>query len=825
MEGRDSSPSPAEEESLSATAALAKEAAVLFQSRRFSECVDVLKQLLQKKENDPKVLHNIAVSEYFSESSSDPIGPKKLLGILEKTKEKCEELARASKEKGDGGAGGNVRGSSILLNQISASSGGLIAYGDESDTTIPNLNTALVLYHLHEYPSALAIVEKLYEMIDGIDETTALNVCFLLLDIAFTIQDAKRAADVIQYLEKSFGISTITNQTDNGTLGQPQPANPPKPPVKSISAPSDNSSADPTALQNASSMDDPAIHGRNANDEEYENLFSSLDSDRLFLTERFSKTPTDLASIATHADLKVKLQLFKVRLLLLTRNLKVAKRELKLAMNMARGRDSSTELLLKSQLEYARGNHRKAVKLLSLPPGNRTDPATAAMFYNNLGCILHQQGSHQTASMLFYKALKESSVLHSKPLKLNLFSQDKSCLISYNMGLQHLIFGKPLMAARCFREAIPFLSNRPLFWLRFAECGLLALEMGLLPESSHVKEAITVKVAGSGRLRKLVVNGCEGLKLEEIDGLQLISLPRAREYLVNAMLLIQVSESDAMFVGTPDDAASDQSQTRASGQKTTTSGSTDSKAPTPTSGSGQAGSVNGVMSGGSSMNATLLSSVVSYAKICEKENLKIKQAVFADLSYVDLCLKNPLRALKFARLLIQLPECSRKYLFLGHVYAAEALCLLNRLKEAAELLSIFIEGENSVILPFNEEDEPDSWILDREKEREGDGDESVIDAVVTKQMSESKRILAPVLKPEEARAMLFVNLSVVAAMQGNVEQAATFVKQAFSTLPENPRVVLASVYIDLLKGNTEDALTKLRQCRNVRFQSTVCATD
>jgi CCR4-NOT transcription complex subunit 10 len=55
MEGRDSSPSPGDEESLSATAALAKEAAVLFQNRRFSECIDVLKQLLQKKEDDPKV--------------------------------------------------------------------------------------------------------------------------------------------------------------------------------------------------------------------------------------------------------------------------------------------------------------------------------------------------------------------------------------------------------------------------------------------------------------------------------------------------------------------------------------------------------------------------------------------------------------------------------------------------------------------------------------------------------------------------------------------------------------------------------------------------
>jgi hypothetical protein len=63
--------------------------------------------------------------------------------------EKCDELARASKEKGDSasGAGVSARGSSILLNQISASSGGFIAYGDESDTTIPKLNTVSIYIH------------------------------------------------------------------------------------------------------------------------------------------------------------------------------------------------------------------------------------------------------------------------------------------------------------------------------------------------------------------------------------------------------------------------------------------------------------------------------------------------------------------------------------------------------------------------------------------------------------------------------------------------------------------------------------------------------
>jgi CCR4-NOT transcription complex subunit 10 len=49
-------PQPAAEDGmLSATAAMARDAAVLFQSRRYADCAEVLAQLLLKKEGDPKV--------------------------------------------------------------------------------------------------------------------------------------------------------------------------------------------------------------------------------------------------------------------------------------------------------------------------------------------------------------------------------------------------------------------------------------------------------------------------------------------------------------------------------------------------------------------------------------------------------------------------------------------------------------------------------------------------------------------------------------------------------------------------------------------------
>ncbi|KAK1379372.1 hypothetical protein POM88_026116 [Heracleum sosnowskyi] len=59
-------------------------------------------------------------------------------------------------------------------------------------------------------------------------------------------------------------------------------------------------------------------------------------------------------------DVRLKLHLYKVSFLLLTRKLKAAKREVKMAMNTARGKDYYMAVYLKSQLEYARGNHRES---------------------------------------------------------------------------------------------------------------------------------------------------------------------------------------------------------------------------------------------------------------------------------------------------------------------------------------------------------------------------------------------------------------------------------------------------------------------------------
>uniref|UniRef100_A0A0A9CJ41 CCR4-NOT transcription complex subunit 10 n=1 Tax=Arundo donax TaxID=35708 RepID=A0A0A9CJ41_ARUDO len=489
-------------------------------------------------------------------------------------------------------------------------------------------------------------------------------------------------------------------------------------------------------------------------------------------------------------------------------------------MNMARGRDSSTELLLKSQLEYARGNYRKAVKLLSTP-NNRTEPAMLAMFYNNLGCILHQQRSNHTSIWCFSKALKYSLSLHSeKPLKLSALSQDKSCLISYNCGIQHLMCGKPLLAAHCFREAMPLFYKRPFFWVRFSECTLLALEKGLLCANgaSSCNDEIEVNVVGSGKWRFLIINPVNsrsnsdsGVTSDEHGNL--VSLGFARQCLHNAQLLLDASEQENLVPASDTEDCNQGAVQghKSSGQKITVS--TDSKPSGPA-----LANANGEQKG-TSLNATLQSSLTLYDDICRKENLKIKQAIQGNLAFIELCLENPLKALSYAKSLQQLPDCSRMYVFLSHVYAAEALCALNRPKDAAEQLSVYLRDGNDIELPYNVENCEKALV-----EKDSDGEDSVTPAVTKLTSEESQH--SESLKPEEACGVLYIDLGMTAAVQGELEQANYLVSRGLAMLPNNPRAVLASVYMDLLQGKSQEAIAKLRQCRSVRFRpSSVAASS
>ncbi|KAB1208989.1 CCR4-NOT transcription complex subunit 10 [Morella rubra] len=820
---------------LSVAAALAKEAALHFQSGKFVECVEVLNQLLLKKENDPKVFHNIAIAEYFRDGCSDP---KKLLEALNNVKKRSEELACASGEQvesvsnlGNKAALGS-KGSSTMAHQLPSVNSSDVVYTDECDTSVAILNIAVIWFHLHEYAKALSVLEPLYQNIEPIDETTALHICLLLLDVGLACNDASKCTDVLSYVERAFGVSCMS-QGDNGSMTQQQSGNLV---AKSFSVPPSSSSAtdgshsDLAAGVNASENS----LSRTFSDEtlEYETMLSTLDiggqnsarPSGLSSSNDLARTPVDRSF--TTVDLKLKLQLYKVQFLLLTRNLKQAKREVKHVMNVARGKDSSMALLLKSQIEYARGNHRKAIKLL-VASSNRTDMAMSSIFNNNLGCIYFQLGKYHTSSIFFSKALTNTSSLRKeKPQKLSTFSQDNSFLIIYNCGVQYLACGNPILAARCFQKASLVFYNRPLLWLRLAECCLMALEKGLITTSRVLSERseVRVHVVGQGKWRQLVMEDgisrsrhMDSVEREDFVGQPKLSMLLARQCLQNALHLLNGSELNHSKSDLPsyssleENESSEADFSKDSNRKNLHN--IDSKAFTVPIGLGQVNANGDAKEPKGGTNQEFIQNSLSYYEdVRRKENHLMKQAILADLAFVELELENPMKALLTSRSLLDIPECSRIYIFLSHVYAAEALCLLNRPKEGAEHLSIYLSGGNNIDLPFSEED-CEQWRVERTIDSE-----ELNGGSMAPNNSPVEDVEALVfLKPEEARATLYANFAAMSAMQGELEQAHQFVTQALSILPNSKEATLTSIYVDLMLGKSREALARLKQCSRARF--------
>ncbi|KAE9609740.1 hypothetical protein Lal_00006566 [Lupinus albus] len=816
------------------TVALAKDAALHFQSGKFAECVEVLIQLLQKKQNDPKVLHNIAIAEFFRDACSDP---KKLLEVLKSVKSKSDQLALASGEQEESvsDVGNKVvsgsKGSDSLTHQFSVANSTTTMYTDEFDSSVAVLNIAIIWFHLHDYAKTLSVLEPLFQNIEPIDETTALHICLLLLDASLACHDASKSADVLTYLDKAFGVSSA-RQGFNRNTAQQQSANliTKSAPVAICASAANASSSDLGSSVNASENN---LSGDLSDDTlGYEAMLLHMGGQNL--ARPTGPSPNDLSRALldrfSTVDLKLKLQLYKVRFLLLTRNLKLAKREVKLVMNIAHGRDSSMALLLKSQLEYARGMHGKAIKLL-MASSNQTDTTFSSIFNNNLGCIYYHLGKYQTSSLFFSKALTNcSSMRKDQPLKLTTFSQDNSLLIIYNCGVQYLASGKPTLAAHCFQKASLVFYKQPLLWLRLSECCLMALEKGLIKSDGvpPKKLEVGVCVVGTGKWRQLVVedqipgnvhmdspekNNC----CQSNNGQLNLSMSMARQCLANALHLLEAYSTNYLKSGLPTNSSVEENDTSESPSSKNSDlknlNVIDSKAFSVAVGIGEVDSNGDTKEQkGASCQELVLNSLSYYEDVCRRENQLVKQAVLANLAYVELELDNPVKALSVAKSLLELPECSRIYIFLGHVYAAEALCLLKKPKEAAKLLTFYLSEGHNVILPFNQED-CDKWRVERTSEFE----EVNGGSMATKNSCLEDTQSIAFLKPEEARATIYANFAAISAMQGDFEEASLLISQALSISPKSPEATLTAVYVDLLLGKPQEALAKLKHFSRIRL--------
>lgn len=352
----------------------------------------------------------------------------------------------------------------------------------------------------------------------------------------------------------------------------------------------------------------------------------------------------------------------------------------------------------------------------------------------------------------------------------------------------------------------------------------MALEKGLLENTTPTKREVAVTIVGDGAWRRVVLpsgslnptlsNGALGLNMDESDGdVQIpdgsekwfvsgkphkLSLSFAIQCLQIAVCLFDRCDARAA------EAAAEAAVAAAEvgdGDETQSLKGGDSKGggASPTGGEPKD-------------SKSLVSAVTTFEEHKMQETAALRMWALAALSYCQLGVGHPLRALRSAEQLLRQPSCARPYMLLGHVYAAEALCQLERPAEALEHLSHCLNEATAEPTNSGTEDETSlKWKSGDNSEASVDGEDSGCYTVGA--LGDAASVAR--LTGTSARASLYINLVAVYAMQGNLQEAHRYAQEAQRLSPSNPTALLAAVYVELKLERTEPALALLKQYRHL----------
>ncbi|XP_004348660.1 hypothetical protein CAOG_02847 [Capsaspora owczarzaki ATCC 30864] len=414
-----------------------------FAAGRFDAASQVVREIARDRPKDVKVAHNLALADFVRSKFTQPIS---FLRALE-----------------------TIRASHANLSPDS--------FDDNIESSVLSYNHAVVLVHLRQFESAIAILARQFKYIQAVEETLARKICFLLLDLYINKKEVGHAATILTYLENI------------------------APPSEPLSAPAATAAAAaPTA-----SPSSPAAGADSSASQSHD--------------------------LPPHVRFQFSILLYKAKLHLLSHSIKNCQREIKSALNI--DSQNVAGLVFKARFEVLRSNPRKAIKILSScyqhhrqRVENSSKEVAAGpdrltiLYFNNLGCVHHAMGKHSMAALYFARALQEneafatasfvstsaapvlhltssssSSSLSKASSKANSkaaastpgsassaarrpttsrdvtkFAQDRRYELLYSYGVQLLLTEQYEAAYNSLQEALTALHKSPRLWLRLAEC-------------------------------------------------------------------------------------------------------------------------------------------------------------------------------------------------------------------------------------------------------------------------------------------------------------------------------------------------------------------
>ncbi|XP_041454807.1 CCR4-NOT transcription complex subunit 10-like isoform X1 [Lytechinus variegatus] len=415
---RDESPSPLQipaitgEEKDVSTAAHSH-----FEAGNYNGCVEQVRKLANMRPTDPKVQHNLAVALFYQSGCRKVDEYRRSLGNV------CSQVH-------------------VDLEQIESL--------EDADQAIFFFNNAVLLHHLRQHHQAIRVLEKLFQVIEPLEEWLAVRILLLLIESYLITHQPDKALATLVYLEK--------------------------------------------LMQTSEAKKEAAEKGKDSSkDEEHR----PVDTEKVKAKIHQFKTKCYLQ--LKHLKF-CKREIKSVKTVMNSNGAQQSPITLFLKANFEFERQNNRKAikLLNSSpegLDY-----------------NQMGQCIPVMYYNNLVAIHYAMHKYHLGAHYARRALQENaSAIKELPKKsgrtIQTLGMNHHHELLYNTGIVLLHAGRPLAAFDCLVEAVQVFPTNPRLWLRLAECCIAANKTAGEGETKGgSKQGIIHSTVGTGSHRKFILS-------------------------------------------------------------------------------------------------------------------------------------------------------------------------------------------------------------------------------------------------------------------------------------------------------------------------------
>ncbi|XP_071824132.1 CCR4-NOT transcription complex subunit 10-like isoform X2 [Apostichopus japonicus] len=394
-----------------------------FEAKNFSACMDKLKILSTMSQTNPKVQHNMCVC-HFHQSGFQHV----------------ENLKKGLKQ---------------VYNMVQVDPDNAPSVED-TDHAVLFFNQAVILYHQRQHNQAIKILEKLFQVIEPLEDKLALQVLLLLAEACLCTQQPDKALRPLSYIDKQM---TSSKQGGDKTEGKES---------------------------------------------------KETDSDFVSLCER---NKAKIHQLKTKCYLQLKHMRFckrELKSVMTSSSSGHPSAALFLKSNFEYERGNYKKAIKLLTGAHHESDHWQTGESVPVMYYNNLGCVHFYMGKYHLSCHYAKKALSENADAVQVLIKKSSQRRTSRPLHTMGFSRHYELL--YNAGIQLLHAGRPLAAFDSLIETVQVYSTNPRLWLRLAECCIAAHQGTPGPESVSKgipdanRHGIVKSVIGSGPHRRVVIN-------------------------------------------------------------------------------------------------------------------------------------------------------------------------------------------------------------------------------------------------------------------------------------------------------------------------------